>query len=161
MNIASFLMPKSMVTYVYDDFSLRQAYEKMTYHGRTEVPVITRENEYVGTLREGDLLRYLTDHMKKSEKNKKFLDFRNFESVFVNEILCRQINPPVCINTGYAELIERSITQNFIPVIDDRKSFIGIVTKTSVMKQLALDLKQVQYEKLFAVQSETNCAKIN
>ncbi len=161
MNIASFLMPKSMVTYVYDDFSLRQAYEKMTYHGRTEVPVITRENEYVGTLREGDLLRYLTGHMKKSDKNQKTLDVRDFESVFVREILCRATNPPVCINTGYGELIERSITQNFIPVIDDRNSFIGIVTKTSVMKQLALDLKQVQYEKLFGVQTDMNCIKVN
>ena len=53
MNIASFLIPRSMVTYLYDDFSIRQALEKMTYHGQAEVPVITRENVYVGTLKEG------------------------------------------------------------------------------------------------------------
>ena len=29
MNIASFLIPRSMVTYLYDDFSLRQALEKI------------------------------------------------------------------------------------------------------------------------------------
>ena len=58
MNIASFLIPRSMVTYLYDDFSLRQGLEKMRYHQRTAVPVVTRENKYIGTLSEGDFLWY-------------------------------------------------------------------------------------------------------
>ena len=75
MNIASILIPKSMVTYLYDDFSFRQGLEKMRYHKRTAVPVVTRENKYVGTLSEGDLLWYLTDYMKNAEKNHKIVDF--------------------------------------------------------------------------------------
>ena len=161
MNIASFLIPRSMVTYVYDDFSVRQALEKMKYHGRTEVPVITRENEYVGALKEGDLLRCLTNYMRLSEKDKKSVDFRDLESVFLRDIICGEKNPPVCINISYAELVERAITQNFIPVIDDRNSFIGIVTKTSVMRQLAIDLKQIQYEKLFCEQTQTDHITVN
>jgi CBS domain-containing protein len=161
MNIASFLIPRSMVTYLYDDFSLRQALEKMKYHGRTAVPVITRENKYVGTLSEGDLLWYLTDYMKYSEKNKKSVDFRDFESIFLKDFLCKGNNPPVRIGTGYIELVDRAINQNFIPVIDDRDSFIGIVTRKSVIRQLSADLKQVQYEKLFEDSKEMNCITVN
>ena len=161
MNIASFLIPRSMVTYLYDDFSLRQALEKMKYHGRTAVPVITRENKYVGTLSEGDLLWHLTDYMKDSEKNKKSVDFRDFESIFLKDFLCKGNNPPVRIGTTYIELVDRAINQNFIPVIDDRDSFIGIVTRKSIIRQLSADLKQVQYEKLFEDSREKNYIMVN
>lgn len=160
MNIATLLIPRSMVTYLYDDFSVRQALEKMKYHGWAAVPVITRENQYVGTLSEGDLLQYLTDYMKKSEKDKKSVDFRDFESVYVKDFLCKGKNPPVRIDIGYFELIEKAIGQNFIPVIDDRDSFIGIVTRQSVIQQLSAEQKQIQYEKLFRNSEETDCIKI-
>ena len=161
MNIASFLIPRSMVTYLYDDFSLRQALEKMKYHGRTAVPVITRDNKYVGTLKDGDLLWYLTDYMKNSEKNNKSVDFRDFESVYVRDFLCRGNNLPVRIGTSYLELVERAINQNFIPVIDDRDSFIGIVTRKSVIRQLSADLKQFQYQNLFELTSESDQNNVN
>ena len=150
-----------MVTYLYDDCSVRQALEKMKYHGRKAVPVITRENQYMGTLSDGDLLRYLTDYMKNSEKNKKTVDFRDFESVFVREFLCKGNNPPVRIGTSYFELVERAIEQNFIPVIDDRDSFIGIVTRKSVIRQLSADLKRVQFENLFEDHQDINCIVLN
>ena len=161
MNIASFLIPRSMVTYLYDDCSVRQALEKMKYHGRKAVPVITRDNRSVGTLSDGDLLWYLTDYMKNSEKNKKSVDFRDLESVFVRDFLCKGKNPPVRIGTSYCELVERAIEQNFIPGIDDRDSFIGIVTRKSVIRRLSADLKQVQYEKLFDDLQETDYSAVN
>lgn len=161
MNIASFLVPKSMVVYLYDDYSLRQGLEKMRYHGRAEVPVITRENEYVGTLSEGDLLRYLTDYIKNSEKNKNIVDFRDFESVFLRDIFHEGKNPPVRINASCADLLERAVNQNFIPVIDDRNSFIGIVTRKAVISQLSRELKQFYYEKLFCGQSLPTSATVN
>ena len=161
MNIASFLIPRSMVTYLYDDCSVRQALEKMKYHGRKAVPVITRENQYVGTLSDGDLLLYLTDYMKNSEKNKKSVDFRDFETIYVRDFLCKGKNPPVRIGTSYIELVERAINQNFIPVVDDRDSFIGIVTRKSVVRQLSSDLKRIQYEQLFDDQGDVAYVTVN
>jgi hypothetical protein len=99
--------------------------------------------------------------MKYSEKNKKSVDFRDFESIFLQDFLCRGNNPPVRIGTSYIELVDRAINQNFIPVIDDRDSFIGIVTRKSVIRQLSADLKQVQYEKLFEDSKEMNCITVN
>ena len=152
MNIASFLIPRSMVTYLYDDFSLRQGLEKMRYHQRTAVPVVTRENKYIGTLSEGDLLWYLTDYMKNAEKDHKMVDFRDFASISLRELLQKDKNPPVRINTSYTELVECAVNQNFIPVIDDRDSFIGIVTRKAIITQLSVELKQYHYEELFREQ---------
>ena len=61
MNIAGLLLPRSMLIYLYEDFSIRQAIEKMKYHGYASMPVLTRDNQYVGTLTEGDLLWFLVD----------------------------------------------------------------------------------------------------
>ncbi len=153
MNIASFLIPRSMVTYLYDDFSLRQGLEKMRYHQRTAVPVVTRENKYIGTLSEGDLLWYLTDYMKNAERQQKLVDFRDFESIALREILQKDKNPPVRINTGYMELVECAVNQNFIPVIDDRDSFIGIVTRKAIITQLSVEIKRYHYEDIFREKS--------
>ena len=149
MNIASLLIPRSMVTYLYDDFSLRQGLEKMRYHKHTAVPVVTRENRYVGTLSEGDFLWSLVDYMQSSEAENKCVEFRDLETIFLKDILHTDKNPPVRINTKTMELVERACNQNFIPVIDDRDSFIGIVTRKAIISRLSKDLKQYDYEKLF------------
>ena len=128
----------------------------MRYHQRTAVPVVTRENKYIGTLSEGDFLWYLTDYMKNAEKNHKVVDFRDFESIALRELLQKDRNPPVRINTGYEELLECAVNQNFIPVIDDRDSFIGIVTRKAIISQLSSELKQYRYEELFCKESLTN-----
>lgn len=149
MNIASLLIPRSMVTYLYDDFSVRQGLEKMRYHKHTAVPVVTRDNRYIGTLSEGDFLWSLVDYMKCSEKETKCVDFCDLEKIFLRDIMHMDKNPPVRINTKTSELVERAINQNFIPVIDDRDSFIGIVTRKAIISCLAKELKQYDYEKLF------------
>ena len=71
MNIAYFLLPKSRIAYLYDDFTFRQGLEKMRNRGYTAIPVITRDGRYVGTVSEGDFLWRLLDtddpSMKKAE----------------------------------------------------------------------------------------------
>ena len=89
------------------------------------------------------------------------MDFRDFESIFLQDFMRKGNNPPVRIDTSYIELVDRAINQNFIPVIDDRDSFIGIVTRKSVISRLSADLKQVQYEKLFDDPKEMNCITVN
>ena len=56
MNILFFLTPKQDVAFLYDDFTLRQALEKMEYHRYSSIPMLNRKGEYVGTMTEGDLL---------------------------------------------------------------------------------------------------------
>ncbi len=138
MNIAGLLLPKSMVAYLYDDFTLRQSLEKMKYHGYSSIPVISRtDNRYVGTVSEGDFLWYLVDGMKCMEQGR---DIRETEDLPLREVLRIDKNPPVRIDTKPRDLISRASRQNFIPVIDDRECFIGIVTRKAIIESLAADM---------------------
>ena len=55
-NILFFLTPKAMCAYLYDDYTIRQALEKMEGAGYAALPILNRRGEYRGTLTEGDLL---------------------------------------------------------------------------------------------------------
>ena len=44
-NILFFLMPKAMCAYVYDDFTIRQALEKMEAAGFAALPILNKRGE--------------------------------------------------------------------------------------------------------------------
>ena len=125
-NILFFLTPKAMCAFIYADFSIRQALEKMESAGYAALPILNKLGEYRGTLTEGDLLWAL--------KNMCYMDIRQAESRRIMEITRRKDNIPVRVNTGMNELVRRASTQNFVPVVDDKDAFIGIVTRSNIMK---------------------------
>ena len=125
-NILFFLLPKAMCAYLYDDATIRQAIEKMEAAGYTSIPILNKQGEYRGTLTEGDLLwalRCLCD-----------LDMRQAEAHRISEISRRTDNVPVRVTTSMHDLIDRASTQNFVPVVDDKEAFIGIVTRRSIIQ---------------------------
>lgn len=126
MNILFFITPKSEVAYIYDDYTMRQALEKMEYHRYSAIPIINREGEYVGTITEGDLLWYL--------KNDLNLELKAIEDIYVSDIKRRMDNKPVSINANIEDLISKSMNQNFVPVIDDQKIFIGIIKRRDIIE---------------------------
>jgi CBS domain-containing protein len=125
-NILFFLTPKAMCSYLYDDYTLRQALEKMESAGFAALPILNRRGEYRGTLTEGDLLWGL--------KNMCYMDMRQAESRRIMDISRRKDNIPVRVTTPMKDLVERSSAQNFVPVVDDKDTFIGIVTRRSIIQ---------------------------
>ena len=125
-NILFFLTPKAMCAYLYDDYTLRQALEKMEAAGYAALPILNRNGEYRGTLTEGDLLWGL--------KNMCYMDIRQAESRRIMEISRRRDNVPVRVTTSMHDLVERSSVQNFVPVVDDKDTFIGIITRRAIIK---------------------------
>ena len=138
MIILFFLTPKSELSYIYDDDSLRQALEKMEYHRYTAIPVINRKGEYVGTITEGDLLFCL--------KNQFSLNFRDAEKVQISEVSRRMNNRPIRIDAGIEDLLQQSTNQNFVPVIDDKNIFIGIVTRKDIIQYCIRRLKELGHK---------------
>ncbi|MDD5954322.1 MAG: CBS domain-containing protein [Firmicutes bacterium] len=125
-NILFFLMPKAMCSYLYDDFTLRQALEKMESAGFAALPILNKRGEYRGTLTEGDLLWAI--------KNLCYMDMRQAEAHRIMEISRRKDNIPVRVTTSMHDLVERASSQNFVPVVDDKDAFIGIVPRSAIIK---------------------------
>lgn len=136
MNIPMFLKPKKDVVYLYDYFTLRQTLEKMEVHRYSAMPIVNKEGRYVGTITEGDLLYAI--------KNIYNLDLKLAENVPLSAIPRYKDNMPVRIDAKIEDLAEILIDQNFIPVLDDRGLFIGIITRKAVLTEI-FDKKEVTH----------------
>lgn len=51
-------------------------------------------------------------------------------------------NKPVHVNVDMEGLLDKVMHQNFVPVVDDDKVFIGIVTRKDVIQYLMDELKK-------------------
>ena len=125
-NILFFITPKSETAYLYDDCSLRQAIEKIEYHKYTAVPVLNKKGCYVGTLTEGDLLRII--------KERYLLNYHEAEDIPLWQVPKRWNYESVNINSNIEDLIEMSMRQNFVPVVDDEGIFIGIIRRRDIIQ---------------------------
>ena len=121
------LIPKSLTSYLYGDDTLRQAVEKMEYHRYSLIPVITRDGKYERSLAEGDILYA----MKRNN-----LTFDEIHRYPLEQVPSNRDIKPVKVDATLEDLKALIVTQNFVPVIDDKGIFIGIVTRKSVMNEL-------------------------
>ncbi len=138
MNILFYLAPKGEVAYLYDDYTMRQAIEKMEYHKYSAVPVISRDGHYFGTLTEGDILWEL--------KRREVVDLHEIENITVRQMQRKRDNQPVNINCRIEDLVMTSMNQNFVPVVDDNGIFIGIVTRKSIIEYFYGKYKEICQE---------------
>ena len=133
MNIAYFLTPKADVRTLYDDNTFRKGLEVMADGKYTVIPVTTRDNLYVGAVSTSDFLWYLYDGEVDEDGN---AVTRNVGGVIVGDIMEKGTYPAVNITSTLEQLIERIMNQNFVPVVDARNAFIGIVTRHTVLEYL-------------------------
>lgn len=126
MNIMFFLKPKAEVNYLYDDNTMIKGLEKMRKHSYTAIPVIDRSGRYVGTVAQGDFLWKLVD----------LGSVRNAatDSVTVKDLIDANKNQALTTSASVDDVLERAMDQNFVPVVDDRGMFIGIVTRRDILR---------------------------
>ena len=127
MNILFFLIPKSEVAYIFEDETLRQTLEKMEHRKYSCIPILTMDGKYLGTISEGDLLW----GMRRADIH----DIKETEGIPIMAIPRR---------ANMEDLLDRAINQNFVPVVDDQGSFIGIITRKSIIKYCYNEIKAAQ-----------------
>ena len=138
MNILFFLTPKALCSYIDDGCTLRQAMERMENSGYTALPVLDKDGGYCGVLTEGDLLWAV--------KRLCVMDLRQTEDHSISEITARREVHPVRVDTRIEDLVLVAADQNFVPVIDDKNAFIGIVTRSSILKYCLARYVSREYE---------------
>ena len=121
MNLLFFLTPKQDVLFIYEDFTLRQTLEKWSNQRFATIPVLKRNGEYLGTM---------TIHG---------LDIDASEDIPIASFPRRRDYKAVPVTTDMHALLNAAVDQNFVPVVDDRNVFIGIVRRTAILQQVAKD----------------------
>jgi CBS-domain-containing membrane protein len=126
MNIAFFLTPKSEIVWIPIRATMRQALERMEFRRYTAVPLLDEEGRYVGTLTEGDLLWKM--------KNTPGMTFDDTEDVAVTSVPRHLEYKPVDVTTDMHQLLAAAVDQNFVPVVDSRRVFMGIVRRKAIIE---------------------------
>lgn len=127
MNILRFMIPKSLVAYTEDSKTVRQALEKMKFHRYAAIPVLDSLGRYVGILRNDDIFKYFLENGK--------FDTKAAERDTVASILEGSYKA-VHHDATMKELIENVKEHNFVPVVDDRGCFIGIILRRDILNFL-------------------------
>ena len=133
MNILFFIITKDKTQFVLSSFSLRQTLEKMESCGYTSLPIINEKGEYIATITEGDILRYV--------KKNNNLTLKSSEKVNVLDVNIKKVVKSIKIYSNMEDLIDIALDQNFVPVVDDSNIFIGIITRRAIISYFAKEIK--------------------
>ncbi len=128
MNVFEFLTPKANTFYLPSDSTIRQALEKLDAYKFSVVPLIDDNGFYVSTLSVGDILRYI--------KNNCGFDLSMAESIKVQSLEKYRSYIALPVSTPIEEIIKLSLEQNFVPIVDDRGVYIGIVKRKTIIDTL-------------------------
>ncbi len=101
----------------------------MEAHRFASIPMISKSTgAYKGTITEGDLLWYI--------KNQHNLNLHSAKDIRIKDIKRHRDNQPVSVGAKMEDLFSKAVQQNFVPVIDGQKCFIGIITRKNIIEYL-------------------------
>nr|MBQ8251852.1 CBS domain-containing protein [Lachnospiraceae bacterium] len=129
MNIAKIMIPKPLTRVLHETDTVRQALETMENHGFTAIPVLDEEERYIGCVTEGDFLRHVL-RIGNADK-------RAHEQFQVGELVRKDFCEAIDIAASSEDVIRTILNQNFVPIVDDRNVFCGILTRKGVIQELA------------------------
>ena len=65
------------------------------------------------------------------------IDLAKCQETRIRDALTLKHYPPVPIDMNIPEVVDLLVSYNFLPVVDDRDSFVGIVTRNKILKKLS------------------------
>ena len=128
MSLFSIFTPKSETYYLTEDVTIRQAVEKFDFHKFSVVPLLAKDGTYITTVSEGDILRYI--------KNITHFDIKLAENTSVIDIEKYRPYKACANNVSDEEIFKLALEQNFVPIVDDRNLYIGIVKRKEIIKMM-------------------------
>lgn len=135
MNIAQIMIPKVSTVFLHEKDTVRQGLEHFMIHGYTAIPVLNEQEQYIGSVTEGDFLRHLmmvrTTDLKAQERYR------------ISSILRRDFCPALSIHAECEQVVSAALNQNFVPIVDGRGMLCGIITRQMLIAHLAKMQKEL------------------
>lgn len=123
------MIPKCSTVCLQKNSTVRQGLETMRLHGYTAIPLVDEKGAYVGSVTEGDFLRHILRVGDTSMKA--------HEHYRIRDIFRQDFCSPLPINASEDEVIAVALNQNYVPIVDGRNCFSGIVTRKAVIQYLS------------------------
>ena len=129
MNIAKIMIPKISIVFLHEKDTIRQGLERFMVHGYTAVPVLNDQEQYIGSVTEGDFLRHLLACQT--------TDLNVQEGYRLGSIVRRNFCPALQIDADFEQVVTSMLNQNFVPIVDGRNVLCGILTRKRLIEFLA------------------------
>ena len=127
MNLLSCLIPKAQVSHLDGGDSLRKAIHKMSAHHFANIPVLGGQGHYLYSISTGDILFYLQEND---------LTLHEMEAVPIEQVPIYRPMMALPI-TAREEEVEMALSnQNYVPFVDERGIFIGIITRKKLFEYM-------------------------
>ena len=124
MKAIDLIIPKNKVEFIYSDITVGDALRKIAKKRFTMVPVLERNSErYLYSLSASDIL---TRILKNNDIEATKLEM--LSSVQIDRLVV-----PCSKDTDLAALADLAISQNYVPIVDGKGIFLGIVTRQAIL----------------------------
>ncbi|SHF16341.1 CBS domain-containing protein [Seinonella peptonophila] len=143
-EIADLIIPKEKVVTVDPDWSLERALLILTRKQTTSVPVIHPSGQVEGLISKTDIL----DFMLHIGRNDNHFDFSGLSNHRVREAMNLN-HQGIMANSIFSFAFEILVNRSYIPIIDERNQFVGILTRKVLMEKV---IKYFQEEYLQIVE---------
>lgn len=120
MNVLKSLIPKAEVSTLQGGDTLRAAIEKMSHYHFTTIPVVSEQGHYLYSISTGDILFYLKEHD---------MTLKEMESVPLEVVPIYRPILALPVTAESQEIVHALLNQNYVPLVDERGIFIGIITR--------------------------------
>ena len=125
-QLDTYLTPAEEVAIFVDTHNADHVLLLLTSNGFSRVPVITKDKKYVGTISISDIMRYQMEN-----------GLQDWEMVQTD--IAHMANskiPTISVNTDVTEVLHKLVDFPFLPVVDAQQTFIGIITRKSILKAI-------------------------
>ena len=137
MNLAKIMIPKVSTVFLRESQTVRQGWEIMNRNGYTAIPVLDSQETYIGTVSEGDFLKFI---LKAGTTETQYMEKHR-----VSELVRKDFCPPLEIQASDEQVIDSILNQNFVPIVDSRNTLCGILTRRGVIQYLAEEVNNKKH----------------
>lgn len=127
MDAKTLLTPKTKVEFLYSDVTIGEAIAKMKKKRYALIPVLERtSNRYLYSISSSDLLYKMVS----------LGDVKKAEALPITEVEINRLVIPAPFSKDIESLGDLLSSQNFVPIVDEKGTFLGLVTRRSVFNYL-------------------------
>jgi len=95
-------------------------------NGFSRVPVLTKDKKYVGTISMSDIVKYQKEEGVDNEK------LAALDISYMTNGSYATVSP----NADLTEVMHKLVDANFLPVVEADGTFLGIITRKTILKAL-------------------------
>lgn len=125
-HIEHYMIPSKDLAIVVDTHNMDHVLLLITSNGYSRIPVITKDKYYVGTISISDIMRYQADY-ELAEWELSQTDI----ALAVNDKI-----ETVLTTAPLTEVMHKLVDNPFLPVLDTKGYFLGIITRKSILKAI-------------------------